>query len=66
MNPAVVYPRKLDRHTVYLKNVVWGPNIIIDDFTFYNDFENDPCDFQKNNVHIDQSSYKLFGDCSYS
>ena len=50
MNPAVVYPRKLDRHTVYLKNVVWGPNIIIDDFTFYNDFENDPCDFQKNNV----------------
>ncbi len=50
MNPQVTYPRKLDQHTVYLKNVVWGPNIVIDDFTFYNDFEKDPRDFQKNNV----------------
>ena len=50
MNPQVTYPRKLDQHTVYLKNVVWGPSIVIDDFTFYNDFEKDPRDFQKNNV----------------
>jgi virginiamycin A acetyltransferase len=50
MDPKLIYPRKLDHHTVYLKNVVWGPNIVIDDFTFYNDFEKDPRDFQKNNV----------------
>ena len=50
MDPKLIYPRKLDHHTVYLKNVVWGPNIVIDDFTFYNDFEKDPRDFQKNNI----------------
>lgn len=45
-----VYPRTGDNQTVYLKNVITNPNIEIGDFTFYNDFVNDPKDFERNNV----------------
>ncbi|MCU0080204.1 CatB-related O-acetyltransferase [Extibacter muris] len=45
-----VYPRSEDKETVYLKSVVTNPNIIIGDFTIYNDFVNDPQMFEKNNV----------------
>lgn len=37
-----VYPRAGDNTIVYLKNVVKDPNIEVGDFTFYNDFVNDP------------------------
>ena len=45
-----IYPRTGDSQTVYLKNVISDPNIEVGDFTMYNDFVNDPRDFQKNNV----------------
>ena len=45
-----IYPRTGDKETVYLKNVVTDPSIIIGDFTMYNDFVNDPQEFEKNNV----------------
>lgn len=45
-----IYPRTGDKETVYLKNVVTNPNIIVGDFTIYNDFANDPRQFEKNNV----------------
>lgn len=45
-----IYPREGDRQIVYLKNVIKDKNIEIGDFTFYNDYVNDPCDFEKNNV----------------
>ena len=45
-----IYPRTGDKQTVYLKNVVDDPNIEVGDYTMYNDFVGDPCDFQKNNV----------------
>ena len=45
-----IYPRTGDKQTVYLKNVITNPNIEIGDFTFYNDFVNDPKDFERNNV----------------
>lgn len=45
-----VYPRTGDTQTIYLKNVITNPNIIIGDYTMYNDFVRDPQDFQKNNV----------------
>ena len=45
-----IYPRTGDKETVYLKNVVTDPSIIIGDFTMYNDFVNDPQQFEKNNV----------------
>jgi Acetyltransferase (isoleucine patch superfamily) len=44
-----IYPRD-DRESVYLKNVISGPNIIVGDYTVYNDFVNDPTQFEKNNV----------------
>ena len=45
-----IYPRTGDRETVYLKNVVTDPNIIVSDYTMYNDFVNDPRQFERNNV----------------
>lgn len=45
-----IYPRTGDMETVYLKNVVTDPGIIVGDFTIYNDFTNDPRQFEKNNV----------------
>ncbi len=45
-----IFPRIGDDTIVYLKNVVTNPNIEVGDFTFYNDFVNDPRDFEKNNV----------------
>lgn len=45
-----IYPRTGDKETVYLKNVVNGQNIQVGGYTIYNDFVNDPQDFEKNNV----------------
>lgn len=49
-NQKKIYPRTNDLQTIYLKNVITNPNISIGDFTIYNDFINDPRDFEKNNV----------------
>ncbi|MPM08315.1 Virginiamycin A acetyltransferase [bioreactor metagenome] len=45
-----IYPRTKDYETVYLKNVITNPNIIVGDYTMYNDFVFDPTQFEKNNV----------------
>ena len=45
-----IYPRTGDKQTVYLKDVITDPNIEVGDYTMYNDFAGNPCDFQKNNV----------------
>ncbi len=45
-----IYPRSGDKQTVYLKSVVSDPAVTVGDYTIYNDFVNDPLDFQKNNV----------------
>ncbi len=50
MDSQFIYPRKGDKDTVYLKNVIHKENIIVGDYTIYNDFVNDPCLFEKNNV----------------
>ena len=50
MNSEKIYPRANDHETVYLKSVVKNPNIIVADFTMYNDFVKDPRQFEKNNV----------------
>lgn len=50
MNKAKIYPRTGDDQTVYLNQVVTNPNIIVGDYTMYNDFVNDPTEFEKNNV----------------
>ena len=45
-----IYPRTGDNQTVYLKNVITDTNITVGDYTMYNDFVNDPTQFEKNNV----------------
>ncbi len=45
-----IYPRTNDYTTVYLKNVISNSNIIVGDYTMYNDFVSDPVLFEKNNV----------------
>ena len=45
-----IYPRSNDKQTIYLKSVITDPNIEVGEYTIYNDFVNNPCDFQKNNV----------------
>lgn len=45
-----IYPRTGDKQTVYLDAVVKDPSISVGPYTMYNDFVNDPVDFEKNNV----------------
>lgn len=45
-----IYPRTGDRQTVYLKNVITDPSISVGEYTMYNDFADDPAQFEKNNV----------------
>lgn len=37
-----IYPRSNDKETVYLKSVITNPNIIVGDYTIYNDFAGEP------------------------
>ena len=45
-----IYPRSQGHSTVYLQNVVTDPAISVGAYTTYDDFVNDPREFQKNNV----------------
>ena len=45
-----IYPRSQGHSTVYLQNVVTDSSISVGDYTIYDDFVNDPRDFQRNNV----------------
>ena len=49
-NTNKVYPRINDYQTIYLKNVITSDYIKVGDYTIYNDYYNDPRDFEKNNV----------------
>lgn len=49
-NTNKVYPRSNDYQTIYLKNVITRDNIKVGDYTIYNDYYNDPRNFEKNNV----------------
>lgn len=50
MNSRKVYPRTGDKQTIYLKSAITDPNIIVGDYTIYNDFVNDPTKFEINNL----------------
>lgn len=49
-NSNKIYPRSKDFQIVYLKNVIKTDNIEVGDYTIYNDFYDDPREFEKNNV----------------
>jgi virginiamycin A acetyltransferase len=55
MNSKRIYPRTGDKETVYLKSVITKPDIIVGEYTMYNDFVHDPTQFENNNVLL----YKL-------
>lgn len=58
-HPDMIHPRSGDTQTVYLKNVVDSPSVIVGEYTIYNDPIRDPRDFLKNNV---LHHYPLNGD----
>lgn len=44
------YPRTNDYQTIYLNTVINNPNITVGDYTIYNDFVNNPTQFETHNV----------------
>ena len=56
-DPNVVFPNEYGT-TVFLKNVVKAKNIIVGDYTYYDDADN-PQDFERKNVLF---NYEQFGD----
>lgn len=56
-NPNVVFPNEY-KTSCFIKNVIKAPNIIIGDYTYYDD-PVDPTGFEKNNVLF---NYPEFGD----
>lgn len=50
MQTKEIYPRKDDKATLYLKNVIIKSDILVGEHSIYNDFEKDPRDFEINNV----------------
>lgn len=56
-NPHVVFPNEY-KTSCFLKNVITAPNILVGDYTYYDDAK-DPAGFEKNNVLF---NYPEFGD----
>lgn len=50
-SPDVVYPMPGQTRLVFLKNIVKNPQIIVGDYTYYDDFEN-PENFEKNVLYL--------------
>ena len=58
-NPQTRYPLPDQTRLVYLKNIITNPNIIVGDYTYYDDFEN-PENFERNVLyHFDFIGDKL-------
>ena len=58
-SPHAKYPLNNQTRLVYLKNIVKNPNIIVGDYTYYDDFEN-PENFERNVLyHFEFSGDKL-------
>ena len=68
MIPEKIYPRSDNRQIVYLRSVITDPSIEVGEYTIYNDFVNDPRDFEKNNVlyhyKINHDKLKIGRFCS--
>lgn len=58
-NAAVVYPLAAYKNLVFLKNIITRPNIVVGDYTYYDD-HNDSFNFEKNVLyHFDFLGDKL-------
>lgn len=56
-NPDEIFPNEY-KTSCFIKNVIKAPNIIVGDYTYYDD-NNAPTDFEKNNILF---NYPKFGD----
>ncbi len=56
-NPNSIYPNENLKQLCYIKNVIKNPNIIVGDYTYYDDV-NGACDFEKHVTH----HYDFIGD----
>lgn len=56
-NPNEIYPMPSAKRVVFLKNVVNNPNIIVGDYTYYDDPDN-PEDFERNVLY----HFEFLGD----
>ncbi|MGI5896721.1 MAG: CatB-related O-acetyltransferase [Oscillospiraceae bacterium] len=57
-NPDAIYPNEY-KTSCYIKNVVTAPNLLIGDYTYYDDPAGDPTAFEQNNVLF---NWPDFGD----
>ncbi|NEP57811.1 MAG: CatB-related O-acetyltransferase [Symploca sp. SIO2G7] len=58
-SPHTKYPLADQKRLVFLKNIIKNPNIIVGDYTYYDDFEN-PENFERNVLyHFDFEGDKL-------
>ncbi len=58
-DPKTVFPLEPYKNMVFLKNIITNPNIIVGDYTYYDDFEN-PENFLKNvKYHFDFTGDQL-------
>ena len=56
-DPDQIFPNEF-KTSCFIKNVIKAPNIIVGDYTYYDD-EKDPTGFERNNVLF---NYPIFGD----
>ena len=56
-SPDVIFPNEF-KTSCFIKNIITAPNIIVGDYTYYDDTE-DPTGFEQNNVLF---NYPEFGD----
>lgn len=56
-DPKTLFPLENYNRLVFLKNIIKNPNILVGDYTYYDDFE-DPMSFEKNVLY----HYDFIGD----
>lgn len=57
-NPNTVFPNEYGT-TCFLKNIIKAPNVYVGDYTYYDNYDKSPLDFEKNNILF---NYLEFGD----
>ena len=56
-NPDEIFPNEY-KTSCFIKNVIKAPNIIVGDYTYYDD-NNAPTDFEKNNILFNYPEFCL-------
>ncbi len=67
-DPTSIYPLKDYTKLVFLKNFVKAANIIVGDYTYFDDRQNGPEQFEERNVLYNYDFAKvrfLFGSCQW-